>query len=151
MALKDIIAEVAAILATVPDIGRVHAYRRAVAAQTDIEAVFKDVVTGQIRGWEVSREATASQDMLVAGTRERHQIVVYGYMSINDAKRSEETFQELVEAVRDAFRVKRNLNGKAFDTTPMSARTVTAAMKAGVLVHYCELTMEAQQFPVTTA
>lgn len=149
--LSGIITEVKGILAAVNGAGKVNAYRRAVSADVDLLAAYKDDATGMIRGWDITRESTASEDHTVGATQELHTIVMRGFMSVNDANASEKTFQDLIESVRAAFRAKRNLNGSAIDSTPMQARTVSAATIGGVLVHYCELTIVAQEFPLSTS
>jgi hypothetical protein len=151
MALDDIITETAAILETVANVGKVNAYRRAVNTEADVAAAYKDEATGMIRAWDVTRESTQSNDRTVGATEELHLIVLRGYLSVKDAEASERTFQNLIEAIRGAFRAKRNLNGKALDSTPMNARTVTAASLSGILVHYCELAFTVQEFPLSTA
>jgi hypothetical protein len=86
----------------------------------------------------------------VGATEERHLVVIRGYLGVSDKDATEQTFQDLIEAVRAALRAKRNLNGKVLDTTPAQARLVTAATIGGVLCHYCELSFAAIEFPLST-
>jgi hypothetical protein len=148
--LADVINEVKAILQTVADVGMVNDYRRAVSSEADVSRLYKDVDAGEIRAWDITRETTVSNDRTVGAVEDLHLIVIRGYMSVRDADATEKTFQNLIECVRAAFRVKRNLNGKVLDSTPMQVRTVTAATVSNVLVHYCELTLQAQDFPLST-
>jgi hypothetical protein len=148
--LSDIINEVQSIVKAVTNVGSVHAYRRAVQTESDFLDVYKDEATGMIRAWDITRESTASEDHTVGATQESHLIVLRGYMSVSDKDASEQTFQNLIEDVRAALRMKRNLNAKLLDTTPVQARSVTAAMIGNVLCHYAELSFTAIEFPVST-
>lgn len=148
--LSNIILEVQSIMATIPAIGRVHAYRRNITTEAERNAMFKDEATGMIRAWDITRESTTSSDRTVGGTDDLHTLVIRGFMSISDKDQSDLAFQNLIEAVRAALRVKRNLNGKVIDSTPVQARQVTAATVMGALVHYCELSFQAEEFPLST-
>jgi hypothetical protein len=148
--LSDIINAVQSIVQGVAKVGQVHAYRRAVATESDFLALYKDEATGMVRAWDITRENTASIDYTVGETQETHLIVLRGYMSVSDKDATEQTFQNLVEDVRTALRAKRNLNGKVLTTTPAQARTVAAATIGSVLCHYAELSFTATEFPVPT-
>src|SRR5581483_1864080 len=148
--LTDVINEVKGIVAGIANVGKVNAYRRAVSAESDFLDAYKDDATGMIRAWEVTRESTVSNDRTVGATQERHTLVIRGFLSVSDKNASEQTFQNLIEDVRSALRAKRNLNGTVIDTTPVQARTVTAATVGNVLCHYCELSFEAIEFPIAT-
>jgi len=148
MSLTDTLKEVQTIMSAVANIGKVHAYRRAVQAENDFSDLYVD--SGRVKAWDITRESTASNDRTVGATEERHLVVVRGYFGVKDADATEQTFQDLIEAVRAALRAKRNLNGKVLDTTPMQARIVTAANIGNVLCHYCELAFEAIEFPLST-
>jgi len=148
VSLADVTTETASILKLVPNIGRVNEYRRAVQSEADFRALF--VADGRVLAWDVTRESTISEARTVGATYERHLVVVRGYMGVKDADATEPTFQALIELIRATMRGKRNLNSKVLDTTPMQARLVGAATIQGVLCHYCELTFEAIEFPLST-
>jgi len=148
MSLTLILNEVKGIVAAVANVGNVYAYRRAVQTETDFVDLY--VTNGKVLAWDITRESTASSDRTVQATEERHLVVIRGYMGVSDADATEQTFQDLIEAVRAALRSVRNLNGRVIDTTPVQARTVTAAVIGGVLCHYCELTLDAIEFPLPT-
>ena|SRR6266705_2555268 len=149
--LDDVINEMKSIMDSVDEVGIVHPYRRAVSSEADVIRLFKDENTGQIRAWDITRETTAENDRTVGATEDLHLIVVRGYMSVKDADATETDFQNLIEAIRAKFRVNRNLNGKVIETMPMQVRIVSAATLAGVLCHYCELTKQVQEFPLSTS
>src|SRR6266404_5053969 len=148
MSLKPILNEVAGIVGAVANVGNVHAYRRAVQTEQEFQSLY--VSGDRVLGWDITREGTASTDRTVGATEERHALVIRGYLGVSDKDATEQTFQDLIEAVRAALRAKRNLNGKVLDTTPVSARVVAAATIGSVLCHYCELTFEAIEFPLST-
>jgi hypothetical protein len=148
VSLTLILNEVKGIMGGVANVGNVYAYRRAVQTEKDFSDLY--ISSGKVRAWDITRESTASVDRTVGATEEKHLVVVRGYLGVSDKDATEQTFQDLIEAVRAALRLVRNLNGKVLDTTPMQARIVTAAMIGGVLCHYCELTFEAIEFPLST-
>lgn len=90
-------------LLTVPDVGHVEDYRRAVTSYADLEAAYVATVGGvkQIRAWSIAWEAAelrpsgwqADGTMLMAGAGT---FVVRGYMSANDAQASDKTFSALL-------------------------------------------------------
>jgi hypothetical protein len=148
--LSDTIAEVKSIMGAVAGVGKVNAYRRNAKTEQDFNDLY--VVNGKVLAWDITRESTASTDRTVGATYEEHTLVIRGYMGVRDFDGTEKTFQDLIESVRAALRVKRNLNGKVLDTTPVQARQVGAAEFGvnKVLVHYCELSFTAIEFPVST-
>lgn len=146
--VKDIIAEVEAILKTVPNIGQTHTYERWVESEADFRQLFLTAEGGQVLGWTITREATASQDRNVHNVHRNHQLVLRGYMGLQDKVKTEETFQELIETIFTTFLPKRNLNGKAYYSDPIQVRAVQHRKFGGVLCHYCELMLAVQEFPV---
>jgi hypothetical protein len=148
VSLTPILNEVKGIIAAVANVGNVYAYRRAVQTEKDFSELY--ISSGKVLAWDITRETTASSDKTVGATEDRHLVVVRGYLGVSDKDATEQTFQDLIELVRAALRVKRNLNGIVLNTTPMQARVVTAAVIGGVLCHYCELTLEAIEFPLST-
>jgi hypothetical protein len=148
VSLTPILNAVKGIIAAVANVGNVYAYRRAVQTEKDFSDLY--IAGGKVLAWDITRESTASIDRTVGATEEKHLVVVRGYMGVSDKDATEQTFQDLIEAVRAALRLTRNLNGAVLDTTPLQARTVTAAVIGGVLCHYCELTFEAIEFPLST-
>jgi len=147
MALDIIIAEVAAILGAVPGIGRVHDYVRGLTTDQDFRDACIDEQTKTLLAWMITREDTGSEQDGVHSTRDKHRIVIRGYMGVSDKVESEKAFQALIETIRATFKQKRDLNGKVYWCEPVNLRGPVMGMFRGVLVHYCELVMIAEEYP----
>lgn len=123
-------------------------YQPYVKTDAALKATFGQA-NGPLLGWTVARESTAARDRTVGGVEETHLLVLRGYHAINEDGTSELAFEALVEAVRAALRSNRTLTFTAFITNPPpSVRTAEARMYCGVLVHYAEIALYAQEYPV---
>jgi len=144
MSLAVIIGAVGEILATVPDVGtKIHPYRRWGADDATFRELFVD--DGQLLGWEITREGPSEAIDYVGATLDTHLIVIRGYMALKDSENTEKTFQDLIEAIRDAFNSNRRLRSdgtsRAHDSDKIRVRVVDHRMLSGVLVHYTELVL----------
>ena len=81
----------------------------------------------------------------VGATLDVHNIVIRGYMSLQDAENTEKVFQDLIETIRTAFNSNRKLTvddvRHAHDSDRIRVPVVDHAMFGGVLVHYAELVL----------
>jgi hypothetical protein len=105
--LATIRAAIVALASAVPDIGLVHDRERFHKSEADFKNLFVATLgdgTQQLRGWTLSRTATQEIGIAMGRGAERHTWVLRGYMAFNDAEASENVFDELVEAFRDAVR-----------------------------------------------
>lgn len=146
--LAAVIEQVRVILAGVPHIGQVHPYIRFVTTEAGVNDKFKDPEADRIKFWSITRSSTSSTDANVHANRDVHTLVVRGWMSLNDANNSEAEFQSLVELVRQTFKQNRKLNGAAYYSAPMQAGTVMSGAIAGFVVHYCELALSVEIYPI---
>jgi hypothetical protein len=113
-----------------------------------------------IHFWAVTRESTPSDDLAVGGSgvQDKHKLVFRGWYGLNDdGELSGKAFTEEIESIRQDFRSNRSLkdasgpsgqDAKCFFCSPMQVRTQITGSFAGFLVHYAEVTMECQDYPL---
>lgn len=148
MDVEAIRAAIAAKLATVPNIGRVHDYQRYDQAATGMQGLYLTTVDGaeQLRGWFVSRVATREDSPALGRYVAVHTWQIRGYLALADAAATEKTMDALIEALRDAFRADETLGG-AVDSTVLDEGAGlqldehVPVMFAGVLCHMARLTL----------
>ena len=101
-------AAIKAKLEAIAGTGIIHTYERNAVDMAKFIALFKDA-SGRICGWEITRRAVPEQ---YAGAILRvHQMVLNGYMGLQDANASSITFQDLADAICDEFRNAEAPNG----------------------------------------
>ena|SRR5690348_3813393 len=149
MSLDNMIAATGTLLAAVNGVGaNVHTYERWAADEARFKELFVD--GGKVLGWTITREKSKSVDYINTTSLDAHEIVIRGWMSLSDAEGTERTFQQLIEAIRDAFQNNRRLVvagvSKATDSDRIEVRIVEPRMFAGILCHYCELVLRAKEF-----
>lgn len=113
-----------------------------------------------IHFWSIVREATPSTDIAVGGSgvEDKHRLVFRGWYGLtDDGNDSSKAFTEEIEDIRRDFRSNRSLKNqsgpdgtdpKCFFCLPMQVRTQITGSFAGFLVHYAEVTMEVQDYPI---
>jgi len=105
---------VAQVLASVPQIGKVHEYERYLREQGKFSALYLYDLPGgkkQLRGWWLRRSATEERSINIARTINVDTWTVRGYMALDDDEASELVFDELIESFRDAVRVDPTFGG----------------------------------------
>lgn len=139
-------AAIVANMQTVPDLGQVHAYER--FAKQD--AAFRDLYKSgdRILGWNVRRVSTRETSAVMGRYHGQIGWRIRGFMSIDDAAASEQAFDSLIDALRDAFRADETLGGAVESTLNPSNDEVGLqlddsgpVMFAGVLCHGCTLSL----------
>jgi hypothetical protein len=143
MSLALIRVQVKAILDAVSGIGVVHNRERWAADPARLADLFK--VRSQLHGWTISRTQTPSTYRSNQQIERRHQLILKGYMAWSDQDDTATTFDALIEAIVEAFDGNDTLNGTCEWSGPLQVASVTPAMFAGVLCHYCELHLAAQE------
>lgn len=142
---------IVAVLATVPDIGRLYAHERAAADWSVFLTFFKVAIAGvpQIRGWEVSRKSCGEAlEELGAGqgnTDQRHGYVIRGYLGVSDKDNTEKIFNDLIDAIADAFRNTRLADDLSHDY--IRATIIESRFFSSVLCHYTELSLTVTEEP----
>lgn len=151
--LAQIRAAIKAKVEGVPKIGRVHDYQRYDANATGLQGLYRTTIDGreQLRGWFVTRTATAEDGPQVGRRVITHTWRLRGYMSLADGSASEKTFDDLVEALREAFRADETLGGTVASTAledgaGLQLDEQVPVMFAGVLCHMAALTLRTRHY-----
>lgn len=134
-------------LAAVPNIGIVHAYERYTQEQAKFAALYKH--EGKILGWNVRRLSTREIEGATTFNREIHRWQIRGYSSLVDDTASELVFDNLVEAVRAAFRNDETIGGTVETTAAdgligLQLDDSGPVMLGGILCHGVRLTLATQ-------
>lgn len=144
MSLALIRAEIKSILLAVTGVGtKVHDYERWAKTWEDYLSLFKS--NGLIKGWTITRTATPEVTSTTTTNTRTHTFLIRGYYSLDDSAATETTFQDLIEEIAAAFRVKPTLNGQAFDCGPLQVDIVGSVMFGSVLCHFCQLRLLVQE------
>jgi len=138
-------AQIKSILSGVSGIGEVHDYQRWAATWEKFLDLFK-TGSDKINGWIITRTATPATVESTTHESRIHQYKIRGIYGLKDEDETEVTFQALIEAVAAAFRAKRTLNGAAEDSGPVNVAVVENRAFGGVLCHFCELDLPAEEF-----
>jgi hypothetical protein len=112
--LTTIRTAIAATLAGIPEIGRVHQYERYLREDSKFKALYvHELPNGgkQLRGWWLRRSATEERSINIARTLCVDTWTVRGYMALSDDDATELLFDDLVEAFRDAVRADPTFGG----------------------------------------
>lgn len=151
--VETVRAAIVACLQSVPNVGRVHAYQRYAARMPDLAAQYVGSVDGreQLRGWYVSRVSRLETAPVPGRRSVTCEWDIRGYMALADADESERVFDNLVEAICEAFRADETLGGTVAATVfagegnggPEAAGPqaveIQPVMFAGVLCHGARL------------
>lgn len=154
MSLRTIIDRVTGVLGGVPGIGQVHGYVRHIdkAPEHSSAAAALCVKDDVLNVWFVTRAQTeaSEEDCNSTDYHERHVILIEGWLGLDDADASEETFQDLVETIRTEFRRHLALGRSSSDPAltalagvicgPLSC-VIDHNMFGSVLAHHARLTL----------
>ena len=112
--VQDHRTALAALVAAVPSVGRVHPYEPYAKTQGDFQAHYiwtAPDTSKQLRGWHIRRTATRERALGLGRTLNAHTWRITGYMALDDNGATEPVFDELVEAIRRAYRLDPVLGG----------------------------------------
>lgn len=107
--VTDVRNAIKAKLEAIAGIGVVHSYERLATRVAELKALY--VSNGKLLGWHVRRISTAETSPSVGRWTIDHRWQIRGFMAIDDATASELAFDDLIEAIRDAFRADETLGG----------------------------------------
>lgn len=148
-------AAILAKLGGVADIGVVNDYERYSKDQSALQAQYVATIAGakQLRGWNIRRTKTAENFSVFCGPQPvTHTWDLRGYMALDDSAATEKTFDNLIEAIRDAFRADETLGGAVYSTTLLDGVTGVQVIEsvpvlfAGVLSHSARLRLFTRHF-----
>lgn len=136
----------AGLLSSVPEVGVVHGYEPYAKTQSDFAAHYvwtAPDTTKQLRGWHIRRIATRERELGVGRTLNAHTWRITGYMALDDNGATEPVFDELVEAIRQAYRLDPTL-GAAAELSPAEGAGIDVTdskpvVFCGVLCHSATL------------
>jgi hypothetical protein len=92
-------------------IGVVHRYERLAARVADLKALYVSGAPAKLLGWHIRRISTSEVSPALGSYTIDHRWQIRGFMAIDDATESELAFDNLIEAIRDAFRADETLGG----------------------------------------
>lgn len=148
---EQIRAAIAAKISTVSDIGKVHSYERFAKGEKDFRVLYEH--QGQIRGWNIRRISRAETSPAMGITHVVMQWRISGFMSLEDAAGSELVFDNLLEALCDAFRTDETLGGlvvgnfkESPDVAGLQIEDSGPVMFAGVLCHSARAVLFTKHF-----
>ena len=143
MSLSGIRDAIKTILEGVSGIGEVHDYERYHTDAAKLRALH--VTSGRLHSWTITRTRTQAEYRTNVQTERRHTFVLRGYYALDDVNASEKTFQTLVESIEAAFRSNDTLSGSCELAGPLQVERVEPVLFAGVLCHFAELSLWAQE------
>src|SRR5579863_5843351 len=99
MSLADIKARIQSQMQTVTGIGQVYTRLRNLVTDADKESIL--VSEGALHVWMIDRESSVLTDRAVNQnfTEQRDTIVITGYLAVNDAEASSDTFDALIDSI----------------------------------------------------
>ncbi len=141
-----IVAHIKGVLDTVTGLGKVITRPKDLKNIPEVEAEFSAGTPAIINAWVISREAVRVSRTNVPSSHEYrlHQYVVRGLYQLNEEKSSDDTFQQLINDILDAFTTRRQkFEASATvvieDTDEVMARLITVVSYSGYVVHMCEI------------
>lgn len=143
-----------ALISAVPEVGRVHDYQRYARGEDAFRAHYMHTLpdgSTQLRGWQISHVGVAERLVGLGRTLNEHSWVIRGYLALKDEDATELTFDDLVEAIRAAYRANPTLGGVATgepigDEDGIQKRDAAPVMFCGVLCHSALLTLQTREY-----
>lgn len=147
-------AALVALIAAVPNVGRVHDYQRYAREDGPFRTHYVHTLPGgakQLRGWQVSRVGVAESLLGVGRGLMQHSWAIRGYLALDDAAATELVLDDLVEALRSAFRANPTLGGLTTGEPIDGEEGIQMAdagpvMFCGVLCHSALLTLKTREY-----
>ena len=134
---------IVATLNSVADIGVVHAFPRYASNSADMKAFYVSPTHQQLRGWHIERQSVREEGALQERTVENARWLITGLLALSDGGESFLQFDDLIEAVRDAFRFKTFDNTVALtdgqNAAYIQGEAMDQVMFGGVLCHRARL------------
>jgi len=143
---STIAADIKAKLESIPGTGLVHAYERQVIDPEKFINLFKDS-RGKVCGWEITR--SAAPESYTGPVNRHHQMLIKGYLGLQDAVASASAFQDLCDDICDLFREASPAvpggweyrNGLEPDKTPVQLALIDDRFFGKVLCHHAVISI----------
>lgn len=149
--VKQIRDAIKAKIITVANIGVVHTYERYAKDASKFAEFYKFGNPARILGWHVRRVSTREHLIDTERWSVLHGWRIRGFKSLDDADATEESFDDQIEQIRDAFRLDDDLGGLVFSlmnpqNSEIGIQVIehVPVMLAGVLCHKAELGLTTQ-------
>lgn len=147
-------AALVALIAAVPQTGRVHDYQRYAREDGPFREHYLHTSPGgakQLRGWQISRVAVAERLVGLGRALNEHSWQIRGYLALDDAAATELTFDNLVEDIRAAYRADPTLGGLSTaepinEEDGIQMSDAGPVMFCGVLCHSALLTLHTREY-----
>lgn len=151
--LHDIRAAIVATMQGVAGVGVVHDHEAYAHSMDRLKALYVPAGESQLRGWFVRREAVTETGRIQPRSVEYLRWRIQGVMALNEDADSELAFDDLVEQLRDAFRINDTLGGTVAqcampDGSEAGLQVVDSGpvMFANVLCHAARCRLTTQRF-----
>lgn len=144
MSLATIRSAIQTTMQAVADIGVVTDFEPWATRKERFLTYFKAEALAYMQGWTITRESTLERKRDQQRTNSRvHVMVIRGYRAMDQEGTTEKDFQNLIETVCAALRVKEldHLDGTALLVGPPAVRIVETRTFAEYLVHYGEIAL----------
>ena len=147
MSLADIKARLQTQMNTISGMGNVYTRLRNLHVEKDQALLLKG---GTLHVWMIDRTAAALTDQSVNQNfaEQRDLVCLVGYLAVNDAAASSDTFDALIDTILQTINVDRRppslLGGEVLTAQPPQLRTKDLHMYGvggAVLCHHAEITM----------
>ena len=138
---------VLAFIKPLPNVGKVQTYERYTQQQSKLADFYKDATSGRLLGWNIRRVATREAYVDIGRWVVDHDWKIRGYMALDDADATEQTFDTLVESIRTVFRDDPSMGDLIFNTVideknnqaGVQVEEAVPVLFAGVLCHSARL------------
>lgn len=142
MALADIRTALKIAVSGVASIGVVTDFEPWATRKETFLTYFKSGALAYMQGWTITRESSLEEKRTQERSNSRrHLMVIRGYRALDQDGATEKAFQDLIEAVCAALRVKEldALDGTALLVGPPSVRISEPRTFSDYLVHYVDI------------
>jgi hypothetical protein len=144
MSYSTVIAEIDTILKTATDVGtKVYKYDRLETTEVGFKNAFK--VGSVIKAWTITR---ARVESLPEASRVNHVMttwIIRGYYSLGSSGATEDTFQGLIDNIRQVFRDDPRLNNSVLTSSPLQIDIIEPRMWGSILCHYAEMRLVTEE------
>ena len=132
----------------VVNIGQIHLRRRHTRFWDEMYRRHKKA--GRLNTWEITRISVAQSLNSVQGAlgtepffHDGHGILIRGHMALDDSKKTEDTFQQILDDIRLRIQLNNRLNGAVLLPRQLQTPEIGHETFGGVLCHFAELTYDA--------